>query len=68
MSSGVTPADGLARLEAAADAGELDVVCERFGVVLMTVFGSAARRDPAARDLDVAVLGQAAAFVQERMA
>ena len=51
-----TPAEGLARLRAAADAGELDVLCRRHCIRVLTVFGSAARADPAARDLDVGVL------------
>jgi predicted nucleotidyltransferase len=52
----VTPAEGLARLRAAADAGELDVLCRRHRIRVLTVFGSAARDDPTARDLDVGVL------------
>jgi predicted nucleotidyltransferase len=51
-----TPAEGLARLLAAAETGELDVVCRRHRIRVLTVFGSAARDDPAARDLDVGVL------------
>jgi predicted nucleotidyltransferase len=51
-----TPAEGLARLLAAARTGELDVVCRRHRIRVLTVFGSAARDDPAARDLDVGVL------------
>jgi predicted nucleotidyltransferase len=51
-----TPAEGLARLRAAADAGELDVLCRRHRIRVLTVFGSAAGGDPAARDLDVGVL------------
>lgn len=53
-----TPAQGLARLRDAAASGRLDALCERHGVRLLTVFGSAARADPDARDLDVAVLGE----------
>jgi predicted nucleotidyltransferase len=53
-----TPADGLARLRAAAASGELDALCARHGVRVLTVFGSAARGEPAARDLDVAVLSE----------
>lgn len=52
----VTPAEGLARLLAAAETGELDAVCRRHRIRVLTVFGSAARDDPAARDLDVGVL------------
>lgn len=51
-----TPADGLARLRAAAATGELDALCERHGVRVLTVFGSAARGESMARDLDVGVL------------
>lgn len=52
---GTTPAQALGRLEQAAADGRLDGVAERHRVAALTVFGSAARRDPAARDLDVAV-------------
>jgi predicted nucleotidyltransferase len=51
-----TPAEGLARLRTAADTGELDALCRRHRIRVLTVFGSAARADPAARDLDVGVL------------
>ncbi len=51
-----SPAEGLARLRAAADSGELDIFCRRHRVRVLTVFGSAARGEPAARDLDVGVL------------
>ena len=51
-----TPAEGLARLRAAADTGELDALCRRHRIRVLTVFGSAAREDPAARDLDIGVL------------
>jgi predicted nucleotidyltransferase len=59
---GADPVTGVARLLAAADDGRLDALCERLGVRLLGVFGSAARahrgltpeeRPP--RDLDVAV-------------
>lgn len=53
-----TPAQGLVRLRAAAASGELDALCERHCVRVLTVFGSAARSDPGARDLDVAVLSE----------
>ncbi|MBA3905605.1 MAG: hypothetical protein H0X35_02810 [Pseudonocardiales bacterium] len=49
-----TPAEGIARLRSAAAPGELDTLCARRGVRVLTVFGSAARADPRARDLDVA--------------
>ena len=51
-----TPAEGLARLRAAADTGELDALCRRHRIRVLTVFGSAAREEPAARDLDIGVL------------
>jgi predicted nucleotidyltransferase len=51
-----TPAEGLARLRVAAETGELDGLCRRHRIRVLTVFGSAARDDPAARDLDVGVL------------
>jgi predicted nucleotidyltransferase len=51
-----TPAEGLARLRAAAATGALAPLRRRHGIRVLTVFGSAARDDPAARDLDVGVL------------
>jgi len=51
-----TPAQGLAHLRDAAADGRLDALCQRHGVQLLTAFGSAARAEPAARDLDIAVL------------
>ncbi len=53
-----TPAEGLARLRTAAASGELDALCARHGLRVLTVFGSAARAEPAARDLDVAVISE----------
>lgn len=50
-----TPADGLARLRAAAESGALDSLGARYGIRVLTVFGSAARAEPTARDLDIAV-------------
>ena len=52
---GTTPAQALGALEQAAADGRLDELAERRRVAVLTVFGSAARRDPSARDLDVAV-------------
>lgn len=49
-------AEALTRLYRAADDGRLAEVCQRLGVVLLTVFGSAARDASSARDLDVAAL------------
>ncbi len=51
-----SPAEGLARLRAAAAAGVLDALCSRHGIRILTVFGSAARQEPGARDLDVGVM------------
>jgi predicted nucleotidyltransferase len=34
----------------------LDELCARHGVLVLTVFGSAARGEPRARDLDIAVI------------
>lgn len=53
-----TPAQGLARLREAADAGELDALCARHAVRVLTVFGSAVRAPDRARDLDVAVFSE----------
>lgn len=53
-----TPAEGLARLRAAAASGRLDALCLEHRVRVLTVFGSAARGEPAARDLDVAVVNE----------
>ena len=43
----VTPAEGLARLRSAADVGELEGLCRRHRIRVLTVFGSAARDDRA---------------------
>lgn len=51
-----SPAEGLARLREAAESGELDALCERHRIRILTVFGSAARGEPAARDLDIGVM------------
>jgi len=51
-----TPAEGLVRLRAAAGSGELDALCARHGIRILTVFGSAASNVPTARDLDIAVM------------
>jgi predicted nucleotidyltransferase len=51
-----TPAAALARLRALAEFGGLDSLCRRFGVRVLSVFGSTARAEPDPRDLDVAVL------------
>lgn len=49
---GTTPAQALERLRQAA---ELEALCQRHRVRILTVFGSAARGAATARDLDVAV-------------
>lgn len=54
-----SPRDGLARLQAAAESGELDEFCRRHTVRVLTVFGSTARGEPAARDLDIGLLIEA---------
>ncbi|MBA3278923.1 MAG: nucleotidyltransferase domain-containing protein [Geodermatophilaceae bacterium] len=48
----------LLRIRAAAQNGELDVVCTRLGIRVLTVFGSAVRGATSPRDLDIAVLYQ----------
>ena len=50
------PAEGLRRLRDAAASGWLDAFCARHGVRVLTVFGSAARGEERARDLDVGIL------------
>lgn len=50
-----TPAAGLVRLRAAATSGALAALCEQHGVRVLSVFGSAARGEVAARDLDIGV-------------
>lgn len=56
MTTVVTPSEGLARLQAAAGSGELDRLCQRWKIHLLTVFGSAGRGEPAPGDLDIGVL------------
>lgn len=50
-------------MRSAAASGELDTLCARRGVRVLTVFGSAARADPRARDLDVAVFTEPGAIL-----
>jgi predicted nucleotidyltransferase len=50
-----TPADALAALRGAERSGELGRLADDLGLALIVVFGSAARSEPDARDLDVAV-------------
>lgn len=52
---GTPPGEALARLRAAAADGQLDVLCARHSVRILTVFGSAIGPDADPRDLDVAV-------------
>lgn len=54
-----TPTQGLAQLRVAAASGELDDLCQRHAVRVLTVFGSAGRGERDARDLDVGVLAEA---------
>lgn len=49
-------ADGLARLRRAARDGSLADLCTHHEVDLLTLHGSAARGEPAPRDIDLAVL------------
>jgi predicted nucleotidyltransferase len=56
MKAVATPREGLAALQAAAESGELDELCARHRVRILTVFGSAARDEPNARDLDIGVM------------
>lgn len=51
-----SPAQALQRLRDAAESGELADFCRRHAVRVLTVFGSAARAEDCARDLDVGVL------------
>jgi len=51
-----TPVDGLDRLRAAGEDAQLEEFCTRHAVQLLTVFGSAAQRDPQAADLDVGMM------------
>jgi predicted nucleotidyltransferase len=50
-----TPGEALERLRRAEASGELARFADRHGLSLIVVFGSAARGEPLARDLDVAV-------------
>jgi predicted nucleotidyltransferase len=59
-----TPAEGLARLRAAAETGALDALCRRHRIRVLTVFGSAAQEDPAARDLDIGALLEPGATIE----
>jgi predicted nucleotidyltransferase len=53
------PRSGLDRLRLAADTGELDELCERHCVRVLSAFGSAVRGDVEPRDLDVGVVFRA---------
>jgi predicted nucleotidyltransferase len=54
------PAQGLARLRAATSSGELDALCASHHIRVLTVYGSAARGEGAARDLDIGVITEGA--------
>jgi predicted nucleotidyltransferase len=58
-----SPLEALHRLQELAAAGELDLLCEEFGVEVLVVFGSVAHpaRAHTANDLDVAVRFRSAA-------
>src|SRR5699024_2061824 len=58
-----TPVDGLDRLRAAGEDGQLEEFCARHAVRILTVFGSAAQRDPQAADLDVGMMLEPAATI-----
>lgn len=49
------PHAALTRLRTATQSGELDRLCQRYGVRVLSAFGSAVRRTAQPRDLDVAV-------------
>jgi len=51
-----SPAEGLARLREAAESGDLDAFCRKHHVRILTVFGSTARGEPTARDLDIGIM------------
>ena len=57
----MTPDEGLERLQAAAESGELRVLCQRYHVTLFVVFGSVGRGEPDPQDLDIGVLTDHAA-------
>lgn len=50
-----SPRTALARLEAGRESGELGRLCQRHGITLMVVFGSALHADGEPSDLDLAV-------------
>jgi predicted nucleotidyltransferase len=51
----MTPQEGLSRLRAAAESGDLDALAARHGIRVLTVFGSTSRGEPRPRDLDIGV-------------
>lgn len=51
-----SPTAAVVRLRTAAEVGELDDLCLRYDVRVLTVFGSAARGEVAPHDVDVGVL------------
>ncbi len=56
------PTRGLVRLCAAAASGKLDALCAAHHIRILTVYGSAARGEGAARDLDIGVITDGADF------
>jgi predicted nucleotidyltransferase len=61
MGAVVTPDEGLERLQAAAESGELRALCQRHHVTLFAVFGSVGRGEPDPQDLDIGILTEHAA-------
>lgn len=51
----IDPRAALARLRRATETGELDRLCERYNVRLLSAFGSTVGDAPEPRDLDIAV-------------
>jgi predicted nucleotidyltransferase len=56
-----SPAQGLARLREAAESGEFDAFCQKHHVRILTVFGSTARGERTAHDLDIGIMSEAGA-------
>src|SRR5215468_4175455 len=51
-----SPARGLQQLREAAESGALEAFCAKHRIRILTVFGSAARGEPTAHDLDIGVM------------
>jgi predicted nucleotidyltransferase len=63
----VSPADAAHRLGSAAVDGRLEALADAHGLSLVVMFGSAARGQPDARDLDIAVGARQRAAAGHRM-